>query len=127
MRNFKLVNFAMLSMFLTACSSVPFTSEVELFEREEMAVLTDYELKDGFITIKAVGHGCTFFDSFRVEVADKTDNSIKVVRTRPDECGMNTRNVSLQYSFKHLGLDLEKEVQVNNPVNKHADSLSKVN
>lgn len=116
MRNLYRITSLAFALLLSACSSMPFNSKVNILEEEEMAVLTDYELKNGFITIKAVGNGCTFFDSFRVEVADKADNAIKVVRTRPDECNMSSRNVSLQYSFKHLGLDLDKKVQVNNPV-----------
>jgi len=86
----------------------------------DIAVLTDYELKDGFITIQAVGYGCTFFNSFKVEKADHQDNSLEVVRTKPDNCGMKPRNVSLQYSFKHLGLDMDKNIQVINPVNMGA-------
>lgn len=81
----------------------------------DVAVLSDYELKNGFITIRTIGNGCTFFDSFRVEVEDLADNELKVVRTRPDNCAMKKRTVSLQYSFKHLGLDLEKQIKVSNP------------
>lgn len=105
------------TIFLVGCSSVPFLGQSsEDIVNEEIAVLTDYQLKDGFITIQAVGYGCTFFSSFKVEVADNTDNGLEVIRTRPDNCRMKARNVSLQYSFKHLGLDLNKHVEVTNPI-----------
>ena len=110
----------MLSVFviLAGCNSLPMvTQSNDKGGENKVAVLTDYELNDGFITIQAVGYGCTFFNSFKVEVANKNENSLEVIRTRPDNCGMKPRNVSLQYSFKHLGLDLNKNVQVKNQVN----------
>ena len=94
---------------------------------DETAVLTDYDVKNGFITIQAVGYGCTFFDSFKVKVSDRENNELKVVRTRPDECGMKPRNVSLQYSFKHLGLDLNKSIQVKNTVLESSERVSNRN
>lgn len=105
------------SFWLAGCSLLPFNDQsAEKGVGEEIAVLTDYQLKDGFITIKAVGYGCTFFNSFKVEVADRSENALEVIRTRPDNCRMKPRNVSLQYSFKHLGLDLTKQVEVTNPI-----------
>ncbi|MET1255747.1 hypothetical protein [Aliikangiella maris] len=112
--------FMLTSVSLAGCSNLPFVSEVSLNDSEsedhEVAVLTDYQVKDGFITIQAVGYGCTFFNSFSVEVADKQSNALEIVRLQPDQCRMKPRNVSLQYSFKHLGLDLNKNVKVVNPV-----------
>ncbi|MCW8880156.1 MAG: hypothetical protein OQK51_24125 [Kangiellaceae bacterium] len=103
------------------------TSDNMSLKSDETAVLTDYDVKNGFITIQAVGYGCTFFDSFKVKVSDRENNELKVVRTRPDECGMKPRNISLQYSFKHLGLDLNKSIQVKNPVLETTERLSTSN
>ncbi|TQV86896.1 hypothetical protein [Aliikangiella coralliicola] len=117
MRYYQLSALALLTFITLGCSNTPLLSqETQIETKQEVAILADYELKDGFITIQAVGYGCTFFNSFKVAVADKDDNALEVIRTRPDDCGMKPRNVSLQYSFKHLGLDLNKQVQVKNPV-----------
>ncbi len=113
---------------LTGCSSLSFLSDSENQHKvEEVAILTDYQLDDGFITIQAVGYGCTFFNSFKVEVADIKQNTLEVVRTQPDQCRMKPRNVSLQYSFKHLGLDLNRSVQVKNPVSISKSSNTAAN
>ncbi|MGX5200995.1 hypothetical protein [Aliikangiella sp. IMCC44632] len=113
----KNIAMLLLSILIAGCSSVQhLTGTSSDSAIKDVAVLTDYELKDGFITIQAVGYGCTFFNSFKVEVADKQENSLEVVRTRPDNCRMKPRNVSLQYSYKHLGLDLNRFVEVKNPV-----------
>ena len=100
---------------LFGCSSTirPTTNQLN---ETQTAILTDYQLQDGFITIKAIGYGCTFFNSFEVAIAEGTSNAIEIIRTRKDNCGMKPRNVSLQYSFKHLGLDLDKQVKVINPL-----------
>jgi len=107
---------SILIVLLSACASSPLSlSEDNQSElRGELAILSDYKLNDGFIEIQAVGYGCTFFNSFEVAVANKQDNVMAVIRTRPDECGMKPRNVSLQYSIKHLGLNLNKQINVKN-------------
>ena len=102
---------------MMGCSNLPMTlTSDDKNHSEVIAVLTDYELDDGFITIQAVGYGCTFINSFKLAVADVSDNSLEVIRTRPDKCRMKPRNVSLQYSYKHLGLDLNRQISVRNPV-----------
>ncbi|TQV89255.1 hypothetical protein [Aliikangiella coralliicola] len=98
-----------------SCSLTPAISNNKItHQSEEMAVLTDYQLKDGFITITAVSNGCTFFDSFRVEIEDTDENRLKIVRVKPDLCQMKRRAVDLQYSYKHLGLNPKKSVSVAN-------------
>jgi len=88
--------------------------------RAAVEVLTDYHVEDGFIVIKARSNGCTFFNSFEVKVANDAENSLQIVRTKPDQCRMKPRTVSLQYSIKHLGLDLNREIKVTNPVARDA-------
>jgi hypothetical protein len=112
---------------VSGCSNMPWAALSEDDQQsKDVAVLTDYKLDNGFITIEAVGYGCTFFNSFAVELADRESNALEVVRIHPDNCGMKPRNVSLQYSFKHLGLDLDKTVRVKNPINdKGLESLVK--
>ena len=127
MKFYQLV-FLLSTAVLGGCASTSqvITDSLSL-NSDETAVLTDYDVKNGFITIHAVGYGCTFFDSFKVKVSDRENNELKVVRTRPDECGMKPRNVSLQYSFKHLGLDLNKSVQVKNTVIESSERVSNRN
>ena len=100
--------------FLSGCSSNTVLAFSE--KNGEMAVLTDYKIQGAFITIKVKSNGCTYYNSFKVELASEEDNAIKVVVVKPDECSMKERVVSLQYSFKHLGLDLDKAVQLKNSI-----------
>ena len=117
MNIFKLSVIIALVFGILGCTSMPWSGSMEAEETlSDVAVLTDYQLDNGFITIQAVGYGCTFFNSFKVEVANKNENALEVLRTQPDNCGMKPRNVSLQYSYKHLGLDLERDIKVKNPV-----------
>lgn len=128
MRHLKLILGLFTLVVMTGCSSLQsFASLNDSEDKAEAAVLTDYQLSNGFITIQAVGYGCTFFDSFKVAVADKSSNSLEVVRTRPDNCRMKPRNVSLQYSYKHLGLDLDRNIHVKNTVSISTTSNTAAN
>ena len=111
---------------LTACSSQSiYTSNLQQDRNELLATLNSYQIDNGFITIETTGYGCTFFNSFKVEVAEGIDNGLTVLQVNPDKCGMKPRPVSLQYSFRHLGLDLEKTVLVTNPVETSLDAVVK--
>lgn len=95
------------------------SDDSSLKSSSEVVTLADYSLNNGFITIKTTSYGCTFINSYEVALASKRDNAIEVLQTQPDVCGMKPRSVSLQYSYKHLGLDMDKSVQVKNPVRSH--------
>ena len=103
-------------IFLVGCTQLPVNqSHADL----QLAELTDYELKDGFIVIKTVSNGCTFFDSFKVKVADQKRNAMKVVTVKSDECSMKPHLVALQYSYRHLPIDENKEIRLINKTKKH--------
>lgn len=104
---------------ITGCSSLGFSHEdKQKHQPEVLADLVSYELQDGYIQITALSRGCTFINSFEVQVNDSKENELKVVRVRPDLCQMKTRRVALQYSYKHLGLDLDENVTVINEVKR---------
>lgn len=105
-----------IAFFLVNCSSNSyFAANSQLQSPEKrLAVLTGYQINRGFITIQTVSYGCTFFDSFKVDTVAGKSNSIKVWQVKPDNCGMSPHLVSLQYSFKHLGIDLDQQIYVAN-------------
>ena len=117
MLNRTILKLLFVSCFLLGCQTSD-TQERTAYQPSDahLAKLTDYKLGDGFITIRAIGFGCTFFNSFKLQATQDGLNKLEVVRTQEDKCGMKPRNVSLQYSYKHLGLDLNKPVEVVNPV-----------
>lgn len=116
-RFFSLLVLALLSSMNSSCSNTPFNSNMG-GTSETMAVLTGYQLSDGFVTIQTIGYGCTFFDSFKVVAHHERPNSLVIQQIKPDECNMGAHMVSLQYSFKHLDLDLDKQIKVVNPIGK---------
>lgn len=83
---------------------------------EALAKLVSYELNDGYIEITAMSNGCTFVNSFEVQVNELGENQLKVVRVKPDLCRMKQRKVALQYSYKHLGLNFKEDITVVNDV-----------
>ncbi len=109
---------------LTACSSFQIRSNHHdtKAEKHEVATLMDYEIDDGFIKISTIGHGCTFVNSFKVELVNKDDNSIRVINTQPDNCEMGNHNLLLQYSITHLDIDLEKSIKVDNIISNRYTS-----
>ena len=108
---------AVLGLSLCACQSsqsIKNDAAPEHFSAE--VKLTDVEAKNGHLYIGVLSNGCTFINSFKVAVEDASENSIRVIRVKPDLCRMKQREVNLQYSYKHLGLDLKMPVLVVNPI-----------
>ncbi len=84
----------------------------------KLAHLVDYEVVDGYMTIKVLTAGCTGINSFKVVADNHKANSLKVLRIKRDECGMKLRPIKLQYSIRHLGLDINQSISlINNPLN----------
>ena len=104
---------------VSACSNLSYLSSGVNISDAPLAELTDYQVEGNFINFKTVGRGCTFYNSFKVVVIDKENNSLGVVNTHADECRMEPRFVTLQYSFKHLGLDMNKAVHVENSIRQN--------
>ncbi|TQV75121.1 hypothetical protein FLL45_09290 [Aliikangiella marina] len=126
MKNLFVVTLLSTCSLLSACSSLSiYDSNLQQDHSTFLATLNSYQIDNGFITIETTGYGCTFFNSFEVQVADNIENGLKVVQVNPDKCGMKPRPVSLQYSFKHLGLDLDKKIAVTNPIESSSDTLVK--
>lgn len=121
-----LVTLLLTCSLLSACSSQSvYTANLKQDHQAFLATLNSYRIDNGFITFETTGYGCTFFNSFKIEVAENADNGLKVVQVNPDKCGMKPRPVSLQYSFKHLGLDLDKKIQVTNPIETASETFVK--
>ena len=111
MNKFKLAFTLILIVNLAACNNALFRGQVE---NEQLAVITSHHISDGFITFSTIGHGCTFYNNFKIEASEESSNTLKVVRLLPDNCNMEPRDVSLLYSFRHLGLDLKNKIYVKN-------------
>lgn len=102
--------FAMISS-LAACSNYRVQDQMPV---ESLAEITQYHLSDGFITFSTIGYGCTFYNNFKIKTSDLRSNTLEVVKILPDNCNMTPRDISLVYSFRHLGLDFENEIHVKN-------------
>jgi hypothetical protein len=79
-----------------------------------MADLVDYELDNGFMTIKVLTAGCTGVNSFKVIADTSEENALRVMRVKRDQCGMKLRPIELQYSIRHLGLDSNQSINILN-------------
>jgi len=79
-----------------------------------LANLVDYKLQNGYMRIKVLTAGCTGVTSFKVVADSSSENSLKVLRVKPDECGMKLRPIELQYSIRHLGLDINQTINIVN-------------
>lgn len=84
----------------------------------EPAKLISYKLDERYIYIDVVSYGCTMMSSFELRLVSAEQNSFEVVRKKPDECRMKPIKMSLNYPFRHLGLDLQRPLQVKNRVNE---------
>ena len=80
------------------------------------AELISYKLDERYIYIDVVSRGCTMISSFELRLVSAKANSFEVVRKKPDECRMKPIKMSLNYPFRHLGLDLKRPITVENHV-----------
>ncbi len=103
--------------FIVGCSA-PSALISQTEYQAQPAKLIGYSLDERYIYIEVVSHGCTMMSSFELRLVSEHENSFEVVRTHPDECRMKPIKMSLNYPFRHLGLDLERPVQVKNSVDK---------
>jgi len=83
-------------------------------DEPELAHIVSYELDKGFMTIRVLTSGCTGVHSFKVVADSKAANRVKVLRVKQDKCRLTTRPIELQYSIRHLGLDINRVVSVLN-------------
>jgi hypothetical protein len=86
-------------------------SKSETYSSNSVEKLVNYELVNGYMTIKVLTAGCTGINSFKI-VAD--GNELSVVRVKQDACGMKPRPMTLRYSVRHLGLDDSQAINIVN-------------
>jgi len=96
------------------CVNASKMDDANKLKNAQLAQLVSYELLKGFMTIRVLTSGCTGVNSFRVVADNQLDNQIKVLRLKPDNCRMKSRPIELQYSIRHLGLDLSRPINVLN-------------
>jgi hypothetical protein len=102
---------------LAACqSSSYFIGDEKSDDATKLAVVTSYASDGGHVYFTTVSNGCTFIDSFKLEVDHAGQNRIKIIQVKPDLCRMEKRTISLQYSYKHLGLNPQQAVVLANPL-----------
>ena len=92
-------------------SGVKALSKSEAYGASSVEKLVNYELVNGYMTIKVLTSGCTGINSFKI-LAD--GNELSVVRVKKDSCGMEPRPMTLRYSVRHLGLDDSQAVNIVN-------------
>jgi len=109
----KLWIFGVLFGLSSACG-VSASKYSENADEPELAHIVSYELDKGFMTIKVLTSGCTGVHSFKVVADSKAANRVKVLRVKQDKCRLTTRPIELQYSIRHLGLDINRLVSVLN-------------
>jgi len=101
----------------SACVNASKITDGKDFGEPQMAHLVSYELSKGFMTIRVLTSGCTGMNSFKVVADKKIDNGVKVLRIKQDNCRLKTRPIELQYSIRHLGVDIRRAVSVLNVSN----------
>ena len=106
--------FVMLPNLVRSSNQMVDFQSIEDVKRLGVTRLVNYELDSGYMVIKVLSSGCTGTHSFKVEVENQELNLIKVMRIKKDECGMKPRSIELQYSIRHLGLDLRQPIKLLN-------------
>jgi len=106
----------LLGIFCLASCSIANKLTGEIKPPSVQAKLISYSLDDRYIYIDVVSHGCTMTTSFELRLVSEQQNSFEVIRKRQDHCRMKPMKMSLNYPFRHLGLDLSRPVNVVNPI-----------
>jgi len=103
-----------LCLLLASCSSTYIKDSAAL--DVHLANIHSYKLDKGFLSFTTVSYGCTFINSFTVEVSDREKNTIKVLRKVSDTCRMKPRLMELQFSIRHLDVDWKGDVKLANKI-----------
>ena len=119
MKALKFILIVTVFLLINGCSSLSLFTSQYGNTRSVLAELSDYDINNGFITIETLGNGCTFYSDFKVVMVDRAENALGVVKIQDDQCRMSPRHVSLQYSFKHLGLDMSRKILVSNVITQN--------
>ena len=78
--------------------------------------LDSYEIEGTIVNFQVVSYGCTFFNSFEISVADKKHQRLKITRAISDICNSEPSLFKVKLSIAGLGLDLDKNIQIINPI-----------
>ena len=104
------------SIIFTGCTSINSSNGYQSSSYRERAKLINYSIDERFIHIEVLSYGCTFITSFELELVDRKNNALQVIRKKPDNCKVKPIKVSLNYAFRHLGLDISRPVKLVNPL-----------
>jgi len=104
------------SLALSACSGLSSRLQKEANNSSAPAKLLNYSIDEKFIHIDVMSNGCTLMTSFELLLVDRNTNSIQVMRKKPDTCIVKPIKVSLDYPYRHLGVDDAKPVRLVNPL-----------
>jgi hypothetical protein len=97
---------------LLGCSIMPQSASRNT--NEELAVINNYAIDNGFISFETISHGCTFYTNFKVDKGNETDNQLKIIQLVKDQCKMTPRKIMLSYSFRHIGLAIDEKIELKN-------------
>jgi len=104
------------SLLVTACSGLSTGRLAESSSHRSPAKLLSYSIDERFVHIDVISNGCTLISSFELLLVDKNTNSIQVIRRKPDTCIVKPIRISLDYSYRHLGIDPSHPVSIVNPI-----------
>jgi len=105
----------LVSFALTACAGLNTRLQTNSTVSATPAKLLTYSIDEKFVHIDVISNGCTLITSFELMLVDKTNNSIQVMRKKPDTCIVKPIKVSLDYAYRHLGIDDSRPIQIVNP------------
>lgn len=100
----------------TGCTSINNNKGHQLTSYREPARLVNYSFDERFVHIEVLSFGCTLITSFELELVDKENNSLQVIRKKPDNCKVKPIKIALDYAFRHLGVDNSRPINIVNPL-----------
>jgi len=100
----------------TGCTSIKSNNGYLSNSQRELAKLVSYSFDERFVHIQVLSYGCTLITSFELELVDKENNSLQVIRKKPDNCKVKPIKVSLNYAYRHLGVDSSRPINIVNPI-----------
>ncbi len=103
-------------VILTGCASFNDVRGYGATPFKEPAKLISYSFDERFVHIEVLSYGCTLISSFELKLVDKENNSLQVFRKKPDNCKVKPIKVSLNYAFRHLGVDNSRPINIVNPI-----------
>ena len=100
----------------TGCTSITGSKGHPSTSYREPAKLVNYSFDERFVHIEVLSYGCTLITSFELELVDKENNSLQVIRKKPDNCKVKPIKIALDYAFRHLGVDNSRPINIVNPL-----------